>query len=227
MQSFQTKRLVESALMIALSTILSFIVIFRLPFGGSITPCCMLPVILVAYRYGNKWGLVTAFAFSLIQGIQGIAEGTFTAAALGVENGVFNGGFFVGSPLFASFGIFLLDYIVAFTMLGFGGIFRDRIRNKPLSLVCGILFAGLLRYIAHVISGAIFFGIWGEWFFTQEGFFAWGQTLVEMFPGKTLYVLYSLIYNLFFLVPEVGLTAVVAYLIAKAAPKLLSRQRGN
>ena len=50
MQSFQTKRLVESALMIALSTILSFIVLFPLPFGGSITPCCMLPVILVAYR---------------------------------------------------------------------------------------------------------------------------------------------------------------------------------
>ena len=85
-QSFRTKRLTESALMIALSTILSFIVLFRLPFGGSITPCCMLPVILIAYRYGTKWGLCTCFAFSLIQGIQGIAEGTFTAAALGVPH---------------------------------------------------------------------------------------------------------------------------------------------
>ena len=141
-QSFKTKRLVESALMIALSTILSFIIIFRLPFGGSITACCMLPVILAAYRYGTKWGLVTAFAFSLIQGIQGIAEGTFSAASLGVENGVFNGGFFSGSTLLASFGIFLLDYIIAFTVLGFGGIFRNRIKNKQLSLVCGILVAG-------------------------------------------------------------------------------------
>ena len=115
-QSFKTKRLVESALMIALSTILSFIIIFRLPFGGSITACCMLPVILAAYRYGTKWGLVTAFAFSLIQGIQGIAEGTFSAASLGVENGVFNGGFFSGSPLLASFGIFLLDYFLRFAI---------------------------------------------------------------------------------------------------------------
>ena len=123
-QTFRTKRLVESALMIALSTILSFVIIFRLPFGGSITACCMLPVILVSYRYGTRWGLATAFAFSLIQGIQGIAEGTFSAAALGVENGVFNGGFFSGSPLLAAFGIFLLDYIVAYTMLGFGGMFR-------------------------------------------------------------------------------------------------------
>lgn len=225
--SFKTKRLVESALMIALSTILSFIILFRLPFGGSITACCMLPVILVSYRYGVKWGFATAFAFRLIQGIQGIAEGTFSAAALGVENGVFNGGFFSGSPLLAAFGIFLLDYIIAFTVLGIGGIFRDKIKNKPLALVCGILLAGLLRYVAHVISGAIFFGIWGEWFFTQEGFFAWGQTLVDMFPGKTLYVLYSLIYNLFFLLPEVGLTALVGFLIAKAMPKLLQSQQAD
>lgn len=222
-QSFRTKRLVESALMIALATILSFIVLFKLPFGGSLTPCCMLPIVLIAYRYGTKWGVATAFAFSLIQGIQGIAEGTFSAAALGVENGVFNGGFFSGSPLFAAFGIFLLDYVIAYTMLGFGGIYRNKIKNKQVGLVCGILTAGLFRYIAHVISGAIFFGIWGEWFFTQEGFFAWGQTLVEMFPGKSLYIIYSLIYNMFFLIPEVGLTAVVGFLITKAMPKLLDK----
>lgn len=141
-----------------------------------------------------------------------------------MENGVFNGGFFSGSPLLASFGIFLLDYIIAFTVLGFGGIFRNKIKNKQLSLVCGILTAGLFRYIAHVISGAIFFGIWGEWFFTQEGFFAWGQTLVDMFPGQSLYVIYSLIYNLSFLLPEVVITAVVGFLITKAMPRLLDKR---
>ena len=117
-QSFKTKRLVESALMIALSTILSFIIIFRLPFGGSITACCMLPVILAAYRYGTKWGLVTAFAFSLIQGIQGIAEGTFSAASLGVENGVFNGGFFSGSPLLAMIGLAVTSVLVVKNVRG-------------------------------------------------------------------------------------------------------------
>ena len=157
--SFKTKRLVESALMIALSTILSFIILFRLPFGGSITACCMLPVILVSYRYGVKWGFATAFAFSLIQGIQGIAEGTFSAAALGVENGVFNGGFFSGSPLLAAFGIFLLDYIIAFTVLGIGGIFRDKIKNKPLAaascwqVCCGML-PTLFRALSSLVSGA-------------------------------------------------------------------------
>lgn len=84
--------------------------------------------------------------------------------------------------------------------------------------------AGLFRYIAHVISGAIFFGIWGEWFFTQEGFFAWGQTLVDMFPGQSLYVIYSLIYNLSFLLPEVVITAVVGFLITKAMPRLLDKK---
>ena len=78
--------------------------------------------------------------------------------------------------------------------------------------------------IAHVISGAIFFGIWGEWFFTQEGFFAWGQTLVDMFPGQSLYVIYSLIYNLSFLLPEVVITAVVGFLITKAMPRLLDKK---
>lgn len=222
-QSFKTKRLVESALMIAMSTILSFVVLFRLPFGGSITACCMLPVMLVSYRYGIKWGLATSFAFSLIQGVQGIAEGTFSAAALGVENGVFTGGFFSGSPLLAALGIFLFDYILAFSMLGFAGMFRDKIKNKPLSFVCGIAVAGILRYLMHVISGAIFFGIWGEWFFTQEGFFAWGQTLVDMFPGKSLYFIYSLIYNAMFLIPEIIITAVVGFIIVKAIPKLTAK----
>ena len=114
-------------------------------------------------------------------------------------------------------------FVIA-TVLGFGGIFRNRIKNKQLSLVCGILVAGLFRYIAHVISGAIFFGIWGEWFFTQEGFFAWGQTLVDMFPGQSLYVIYSLIYNLSFLLPEVVITAVVGFLITKAMPRLLDKK---
>ena len=223
-KSINTKRLVESALMIALSTILSFVILYRLPFGGSLTACSMLPVMLISFRYGIKWGLLTSFGFSLIQGIQGIAEGTFSAAALGVENGVFTGGFFSGSPLLAAVGIFLLDYILAYTMLGFAGMFKNKIKNKPVALVSGIVAAGLFRYVMHVISGGIFFGIWGEWFFTQEGFFSWGQTLVNMFPGKSLYMIYSMVYNLMFLLPEIAITAAAGFLIAKAAPKLIENQ---
>lgn len=220
--SFKTHRLVVSALMIALSTVLSFIILFRFPFGGSITLCSMLPLILLAYRYGPKWGLASCFAYSLIQTMQGVAEGTFTAASMGVENGVYAGGFFVGSPLLATFFIILLDYVLAFTLIGTVGIFRNRFQAKPaMGIVIGTLFAGALRYICHVVSGAIFFGIWGEWFFTQSTFFSWGQTLVEMFPGKSLYLIYSLIYNGFFLLPEITITAVIGFIAVKTAPKLL------
>jgi len=222
-KNFRTHRMVESALMIALAIVLSFSIIFRLPFGGSITLCCMLPIILVSYRYGIKWGLTTAFAFSLVQALQGVAEGTFTAAALGVDEatGVYTGGFFTGSHLMAVAGIVLLDYILAFTVIGLAGLFRGRFSSRPaLGVVCGTLFVGVLRYLCHVLSGAIFFGIWGEWFFTQDGFPAWGQQLVAQFPGSSLYFIYSIIYNAFFLVPEVLLTAIVGYLLVKGMPKL-------
>lgn len=223
MHSPKTRRLVETALMIALGMILSMIIIFRLPFGGSITLCGMLPLILIACRYGTKWGLFAGFITGILQTFQGAAEGTFSAAALGAVDGVYDGGFFQGSLFLAVIGIIVLDYLVAFTVIGFAGVFRDRFAARPaVGVVCGTLFAGVLRYLVHVISGAIFFGIWGEWFFTQEGFFSWGEQIVNAFPGKSLYLIYSLIYNAFFLVPEILITAVAAFLIVKAAPGILT-----
>ena len=73
MHSLRTRRLVETALMIALGMILSMIVIFRLPFGGSITLCSMLPLILIACRYGTKWGLFAGFVTGLLQTIQAVS----------------------------------------------------------------------------------------------------------------------------------------------------------
>ena len=52
-------RLTESAVMIALATILSLFKLVDLPYGGSITLASMLPVLLIAYRYGTAWGLLT------------------------------------------------------------------------------------------------------------------------------------------------------------------------
>lgn len=222
----KTHRMVESAIMIALSAILSFIVIFRFPFGGSITLCSMLPLIIISYRYGVKWGMITGFAFSLIQALQGVAEGTFSAAAMGVENGIYQGGFFQGSQIFAVFGILMLDYVVAFTVLGLGGAFRGKFNgNTTKEIICGTFVAGAARYITHVISGAIFFGIWGEWFFAQDTFFAWGKTLIEIFPGKSLYVIYSLIYNGFFMAPEILITVISGALLLKSVPVLAMKEQ--
>ena len=63
----KTRTLVECALMIALATVLGFIPLYELPHGGSITLVSMLPVLLVSYRHGTRWGVFTAFVHSLIQ----------------------------------------------------------------------------------------------------------------------------------------------------------------
>ena len=48
----RTRALTEAALMLALGTVLQFIPLVKMPFGGDVTAFCMLPVIIIAYRYG-------------------------------------------------------------------------------------------------------------------------------------------------------------------------------
>lgn len=69
----KTRILVEGALMIALSTVLSMIQIPLMPHGGSITLFSMVPILVMSYRHGAKWGIMTAFVNSLIQLVQGLA----------------------------------------------------------------------------------------------------------------------------------------------------------
>lgn len=52
----KTHALVESAIMIALATVLSYVKVWEMPWGGAITLCSMLPIILVSVKYGTKWG---------------------------------------------------------------------------------------------------------------------------------------------------------------------------
>jgi thiamine transporter len=118
--------------------------------------------------------------------------------------------------------ICLLDYIVAFTVLGLGGIFRCRIQKPGLSLMCGALVALGLRYLTHILSGYILFASYAEWFFTQEGFPAWGAMLVETLSPATLGIVYSVVYNGFYMIPELICTAIVAILLARV-PKIVTK----
>uniref|UniRef100_UPI00398A3D32 energy-coupled thiamine transporter ThiT n=1 Tax=Caproicibacter sp. TaxID=2814884 RepID=UPI00398A3D32 len=60
-------RLVESAIMLGLATVLSLIKLYQMPLGGSVTLCSMLPILLIGYKYGVKWGLLTGFTYGVIQ----------------------------------------------------------------------------------------------------------------------------------------------------------------
>lgn len=208
--------LVESAIMLTMGVALEFIskmFIPELPFGGQITIVNMLPIVLISYRHGVKWGLFSSFVYSLLQ----IALGLKTVTA------AFQPGYFGDSVLLVNAIIMLLlDYIIAYTVLGFGGIFRNKLKNPAISLSLGSVVALTLRYAVHILSGYILFSGWAEWFFTQEGFPAWGRALVESVGSNMLGLIYSVVYNGMYMIPEIILTTIAAAIISKF-PKIVSK----
>ena len=212
----KTKRLTESAMLLAVAVVLelcSKMFIPELPFGGQITLVSMLPVVLISYRHGVKWGLVSGVAYAMIE----MAIGTKTVAA------AFQPGYFGdGVMLFNAFLMCLLDYLVAYTMLGLGGLFRNRIENRGKALALGALVALSARYVSHILSGYILFSGWAEWFFTQDGFPAWGAGLVDALSGEMLGLVYSIVYNGMYMVPEILLTVTASVLLARI-PKIVTK----
>ena len=210
----KTKRLTESAMLLAMAIVLEVVskaFIPEMPFGGQITLVSMLPVVLISYRYGVKWGLVTGVCYAIVE--MALGAGTVTAA---FQPGYFGDGAMIGNALIMC----LLDYVVAYTCIGLGGIFRNRIQSPGLGLMCGSLVALGCRYLAHIVSGFILFSGWAEWFFIQEGFPAWGGSLVASLDPTTLGLVYSLVYNGIYMIPEILLTAIVSLLIARV-PKIV------
>ena len=116
----------------------------------------------------------------------------------------------------------LLDYVLAYTVLGLGGIFRDRMENRGAALACGSLVALGSRYLCHIASGYILFGSYAEWYFTQEGFPAWGARLVESLSPTALGIVYSLVYNGMYMIPEIVCTVIVALILARV-PKIVEK----
>ena len=191
-----TKIIVEAALLIAISSVLSIWPKFKfLPYGGSITVCSMLPIVLLSYRRGLKWGFLGGFAFALIQTITG-----FTSSGMG--------------PL-AFIVELLFDYLLAFTILGIGGIFRGKFNSARKELVSGTVLALMLRFVSHFISGYFVWGEYAEWFFGEAG--NWGQMIMSKISGPELSALYSFIYNGSYMIPEIIVTSIVAAIIAPYA----------
>ena len=212
----KTQRLTESAMLLAVAIVLELVskmFIPELPFGGQLTLASMLPVVLISYRHGVKWGLITGVAYALIE----MAIGARTVAA------AFQPGYFGdGRMILNAFIMCVLDYLLAFTLLGLGGIFRNRIKRPGIGLACGSFVALGARYLAHVLSGYILFAGWAEWFFTQDGFPGWGMALVQNLTPGVLGFVYSLVYNAMYMVPEMVITAVAAILISRV-PQIVTK----
>jgi thiamine transporter len=176
-------------------------------FGGQITFVAMLPVILISYRHGMKWGFVASFTYALIEMVIG---GKTVAAAF--QPGSFGDGTMIGNAIIMC----ALDYLVAYTLLGLGGIFRNRVEKPGKALMLGSIVAIGARYVSHVASGYILFSGWAEWYFTQEGFPAWGAQLVSALSPEMLGFTYSLVYNGMYILPEMIFTAIAALFLTRA-----------
>ena len=195
----RTRLLAESAIMVALAAVLSMLKVWQSPYGGSVTVLSMAPIILLSLRRGCKVGLLAGFAYSLIQLLQGLGNLTWIPTPLGIV-------------LCA-----LLDYVLPFTLLGLGGIFRNvRFGGKEglqpyLAAGLGALLVCLIRYTCHVVVGvAVWYELDLEWY-------ADDPTHIVNLYGPWMF---SIIYSAIYMVPETLATTAGTALLHKALHKL-------
>ena len=171
----RTKTLVEAALLVALATALSLFKLADLPYGGSVTLASMLPILLLSYRHGTLWGLGGGAVFALLQQLLGLSNLSYFTTWQSV------------------LAVMLLDYFLAFTLVGLGGVFRRVVKKQSTALSLGALLVCALRYLCHVVAGAT---VWAG---------------LSIPSGAAL--VYSLGYNATYMIPEsIVLVAVCAYL---------------
>jgi thiamine transporter len=176
MKNNKTRALVECAIFIAIATVLSMFKLLDLPYGGSITMASMLPMVLISYRHGMAKGLTAGLVYGIIQQLLGLNTLSWVTTWQSVV------------------AVILLDYVVAFAVTGFGGIFRKSVKNQALSLTAGVVVVCALRYACHVIAGCT---VWA------------GLSI----PTSAA-LIYSFAYNATYMIPEMLVTAVAAYYLA-------------
>ena len=136
MKLSRTRILVECAVLLAFATALSLFKIVDLPYGGSVTVASMLPVVIIAYRHGLGYGLVSGAIYGVIQQLLGLKTLSYVTTWQSI------------------LAVILLDYVAAFMVIGLAGIFRKPVKNQAAAMTFGALFVCVLRYACHVISGA-------------------------------------------------------------------------
>ncbi len=160
MKKLPLRAWIEAGVMIALSVILHQIKIYQAPAGGAVTAGSMVPLIYIAIRYGPGLGMLTGAAYGLID--------------------------FAFEPFFVHPVQFILDYPLAFAVLGLAGLVR-----RPPAVGAGVAVA--LRFICHLLSGVVFFGSSAP-------------------AGQNVWV-YSTLYNGGYLLPELVISVVLTGLV--------------
>lgn len=185
--------LCESAIMIALATVLSMVKVWEAPYGGAVTLLSMAPIILLSLRWGIRSGLFAAFVSSLIQLLLGLNNVAWVPTAGGIVLCV------------------LFDYLLPFTVLGLGGIFRNvhftknQTTNLILAALLGTLLVTLLRFACHIISGVvIWYALDLEWYADDP------SHIVNRYGAW----MFSVLYNGAYMLPEILETCAGVTLLA-------------
>ncbi len=156
------KKLTEFAMMIALSVVLSFIKVWEMPQGGSVS-LVMVPILIISFRRGVPAGMIV-----------GAIYGCISAMLSGV----------IYHPM-----SLLLDYIIAFSLVGLAGLFKTDLKG----IISGCFVGVFGRFLSSYLSGAILFANYAP-------------------AGQSPWI-YSLVYQATYLVPELIISAIVIILL--------------
>ncbi|WP_430786327.1 energy-coupled thiamine transporter ThiT [Virgibacillus flavescens] len=186
MRSKKILFLVEVSIFTALALVLDLIPFLSFKIwaqGGSIS-LAMIPVFILAFRWGIKGGLLSGFLWGVLQ----IAIGAI-----------------IVHPIQG-----LLDYGVAFTVLGLAGIFANKVQKAVSQrktkeyltyIMLGVLLGSTLRFIAHFVAGIVFFAD-----YAPEGQAVW---------------LYSFLYSISYMLPSYVICTIVVFFLFHKQPKTM------
>jgi thiamine transporter len=180
----KTKKLTLCALSVALATVLAMVSkLIPAPWlqGGSVTLASMVPIVAVSIMVDWRWGILTSVVYALIQ----MMTGFYPPPTQTIWN------FFL---------VIFLDYIAAFGVLGFAGGIYNLTGKKKWSIPLSGAIVTLARYICHILSGILIWGVYAEE----------GQSVLA----------YSLIYNGSYMIPEIIITTAVLIFMAPQIRKL-------
>ncbi len=163
---FDTKTITFAAVCVALSFALSYVRLFKMPMGGSITFASMLPLMLFAYMFGSRKGVLTGLVYGVLQAIQDA---------------------WIIHPA-----QFILDYGVAFAALGVAGCIREFglfKKNMRAQFALGACVACAFRFVCHYFSGVFAFGMYGADFAVEYGMPALANEYFYSFVYQSLYLI--------------------------------------
>ena len=199
---FSTKVIVEIAIFAAIAVALDFIqgAFFKgiWPNGGSLG-IAMVPIFIICYRRGLLPGLLCGLIVSIVQMLGGINS---------VQGQTFDNDFLRAMGPFIQI---MLDYILAYTVVGFAGCFAGKyakgkdIKTKLIWIIVGTLIGGLLKFLCHFLAGYFWLNMYND----------------PMMGVDDTTMMFSFVYNGTYCIPNAIICTIIMVVIARFYPQLL------